>query len=390
MGLAGAPEASSVRLLLGPEGPAVLAAAAAAGEGLRAAEELRRRWPAELVAAALTQHELRQRAAAKFPAAQAMLFTRAGLEQASSARVAGVRATRFAGCSRVADLCTGIGGDLLALAAVTDVLAVDRDPVHLLLARHNADAAGLGDRVTTWLGDVEAADLNGVAAAFVDPARRSGGHRLSAGDVSPSLAWCVSLAQRLPVGVKAAPGLDHALVPAGWELEFVAQDGALKESVLWSPALATTGRRATVIEGAAVSSLAGGHAGPAALAAPGDWVLDPSPAVTRAGLVADLAEQLDAWQFDPMIAFLCATTPQPTPYGRWLRVEASQPWQLKSLAATLAAADVGAVDLRRRGLAGDVEEIRRRLRLRGSRRVTVLMTRYADRPWAIVGTPVAP
>ena len=33
-----------------------------------------------------------------------------------------------------------------------------------------------------------------------------------------ALAWCVALAGRFPVGVKATPGLDHALVLAVGEL----------------------------------------------------------------------------------------------------------------------------------------------------------------------------
>ena len=387
MGLAGSPEASSVELLLGPEGPAVLAAAAAAGGSMRAGETLRRTFPADLVAAALTQQGLRSRAHEKFAEADAMLFTRAGLEQASSSQVAAHRARRLTPYHRVADLCCGIGGDLLALAAVVpNVLAVDRDPTHLRLARHNADAIGLGSPVSTWLGDAQAADLSGVEAAFVDPARRSDGRRLS--DGSPSLAWCIELADRLPVVVKAAPGIDHTLVPAGWELEFVAEGTALKEAALWSPALATARRRATVLEGGVTHSMTSGDARPAQVAEPGDFVLDPSPAVTRAGLVAELAEALDAWQIDPMIAFLCAASPTSTPYGRWLRVEASLPWSLRRLADSLKAADVGTVDLRRRGLAGDVEDVRRRLRLSGTRRVTVLMTRHRDEPWALVGTPV--
>jgi hypothetical protein len=392
VGLAGSPEASSVELLLGPEGAAVLAAAErAAGPSLRVGEALRREFPGDLVAAALAQLELRTRAAGKFADPSALLFTRAGLEQASTAAVAAHRAQRFSPYDRVADLCTGIGGDLLALAGVGPrVLAVDRDPVHLLLAAHNAAAVGLGDRVETWLGDVENADLSGVLAAFVDPARRSDGRRLRSADGSPSLAWCTALADRIPVGVKAAPGIDHAQVPSGWELEFVAEDGDLKEAALWSPGLATATRRATVIDRSGVHTMIGTAAPPADVAEPGPYVLDPSPAVTRAGLVAELAAELDAWQIDPMIAFLCASAPTPTPYGRWLQVEASMPWNLRALATTLAAADVGAVDLRRRGLAGDVEEIRKRLRLNGSRRVTVLMTRVGDKPWALVGTSPAP
>ncbi|MDX6255228.1 MAG: hypothetical protein QOJ11_1562 [Frankiales bacterium] len=376
-----------MELLLGGDGPAILAAAAQAeGSPLHVAETLRRSWPADLVAAALTQRDLRARAAVKFPDPDRLLFTRAGLEQASTARVAAHRAARFAAYEQVADLCTGIGGDLLALAAVSNVLAVDRDPVHLRLAMHNAAAVGLGGRVRTWLGEVENADLSGILAAFVDPARRAENRRTGSAAGSPSLVWCTGLAQRMPVAVKAAPGLDHALVPQGWELEFVAEGGDLKESVLWSPQLFTSARTATVIDADGAHVMAGTGAGQAEVGAPGPYVLDPSPAVTRAGLVAELASALDAWQIDPMIAFLCAEAPRPTPYGRWLRVEASLPWNLRALAATLAAADVGAVDLRRRGLAGDVEDIRKRLRLKGSRRVTVLMTRVLDRPWAIVGT----
>jgi THUMP domain-like len=143
-----------------------------------------------------------------------------------------------------------------------------------------------------------------------------------------------------------------------------------------------------VIDAGVIHTMTGGDADPARVDDPGAFVLDPSPAVTRAGLVADLAATLGAWQIDPVIAFLCAQRPTPTPFGRWLRVESSLPWNLRTLAQILTASDVGAVDLRRRGLAGDVEDIRKRLRLKGSRRVTVLMTRRDDRPWAIVGTPV--
>ena len=52
------------------------------------------------------------------------------------------------------------------------------------------------------------------------------------------------------VGVKLGPGLDPAAVPEGWELEFVADRRDLKEAVAWSPALAGTTRRATVLKAA--------------------------------------------------------------------------------------------------------------------------------------------
>jgi hypothetical protein len=65
-------------------------------------------------------------------------------------------------------------------------------------------------------------------------------------------------------------------------------------------------------------------------------------------------------------------------------VEASLPFSIKGLAAELRRLDVGPVDLRRRGLAGDVDVIRRRLRTSGSRRAVVMLTRVVNKPWTLV------
>jgi hypothetical protein len=63
---------------------------------------------------------------------------------------------------------------------------------------------------------------------------------------------------------------------------------------------------------------------------------------------------------------------------------------LKPLTAELRRLDIGAVQLRRRGLAGDVDELARRLRGRGSRTATVLLTRVVNKPWALVCTDLPP
>ena len=117
---------------------------------------------------------------------------------------------------------------------------------------------------------------------------------------------------------------------------------------------------------------------------PGEFLLDPNPAVTRAGLVQELARMLGATQIDRQIAFLCTSHPVRTPFARTLRVIDSAPWNSRQLPARLRALDIGAVDIRRRGLAGDVDQLRRRLRLAGSRRATLVMTRVKDRPWGLV------
>jgi THUMP domain-containing protein len=414
-------------VLLTLRGAAALARAAALRAAdpsrgdLAVAAELRREFPADLAAAAMAQWELREAAAAKFSRAREMLFTRGGYEQASGEVIARHRAARFAGARRIADLCCGIGGDLLALAApsagtssagtpaepgagdgeaglsVREILAVDRDPVHARLALHNARVYG-GVGARALVADVRDVPLTDFDAVFIDPARRAdarGGAatpgRFRAGVSEPPLDWCVELTGRVPaVCVKAAPGLPAELIPPGWEAEFIADRRDLKEAVLWSPAFADTAsdgqaaglRRATVLPGGQTMTAVPGD--PVGIAEPAAYLLDPSPAVTRAGLVEDLARTLGGRKIDEQIAFITLDHAAETPFARTLKVLHSAPWNEKRFAARLRELGIGAADLRRRGLAGDVDQIRRRLKLAGPHRATIVLTRAAGRPWGLI------
>jgi hypothetical protein len=350
---------------------------------LRLSTSLRQQFPPELVAAALTQYELRRAAQNKFSRAGRMFFTRPGLEQASAEVVSRHRARRFADCVVLADLCTGIGGDLISIAGQCETLAVDLDEVHLRMAVLNAEVYGVAAGVRALHADVRSVDLTGIDAAFVDPARRSGGQRLRTGHSEPPLAWCLRLAQVVPaVGIKLAPGLDRDCVPPGWELEFLADGRNLKEAVAWSPALATAARRATILPGG--HTLTPSDGAPVPVGPPGGYLLDPNPAVTRAGLVEELARAIGCWKIDDQIAFLSADHLVRTSFARTLRVIESAPWKEKQLTARLRALDIGAVDIRRRGLAGDVVQLHRRLKLHGTRRATLVMTRMLDQPWSLI------
>ena len=410
--------------LLTPQGAELLGRLAAqrdtATSQLALAERLRREYPASLVAAAMAQQELRRAAEAKFSRAAEMLFTRAGYEQSSSETIARYRAGRLEDARRVADLCCGIGGDLIALAAASDVLAVDRDETHARLALHNAAVYGRAERVTAVVADVRDVRLAGIDAVFIDPARRSGpgaapagtcarpgtGRRFRAGTSEPPLDWCAALASQVAaVCVKAAPGHPRGADPPAWEAEFIAEARDLKEAVLWSPSLATAPRhwprggprRATVLAAApAISRPALTRSSPvpatrSRCGEPGEYLLDPNPAVTRAGLVEDLARELggDTAKIDPQIAFLTLGRDVRTPFARTLRVRYSAPWNEKQFAKRLRELGVGAVDIRRRGLAGDVDQISRRLKLAGKTRATVVITRVNDKPWGLICTDPA-
>ncbi|KAB1904314.1 methyltransferase domain-containing protein [Micromonospora sp. AMSO1212t] len=384
-----------------PEGSAALAAAGrvAGGDPLAAAAALRSGGiPGDLAAAALTQAELRRRAAGKFGAAAAGMFlTRAGLEQATRRAVAARRAARLraAGVTTLADLGCGLGADALAAArAGIRVYAVEADPVTAAMAAANAEAAGLADLVTVECGDATAFDVTGVDAVFCDPARRRAGTGRRVFDpnaYSPPWDFVTGLAARVPrTVVKVAPGLDHALIPAGAEAEWVSVDGDLVEAALWCGELAEVPRRATVLRERddAVSLLAGTGAQEAPVGPVRRFLYDPDPAVVRAHLVAELAAGLDATLADPSIAYLYADEARPTPFARCLEITDVLPFSLKRLRTLLRERRVGRVEIRKRGSALEPEKLRRDLRLSGDEAAGLALTRVAGAPTVLVCRPV--
>src|SRR5262245_57933093 len=146
------------RRLLSSDGQAALAAAVelqpTEATYLACHQRLRRQFPDEVVKAALETALFRRKAAGKFERADRMYFTREALEQSSGEAVSTYRARRFAGYDRVGDLCCGIGGDLIGLSGVANVVAVDVDPIRLAMAEENLRAYDRHDRAQFVLGDV--------------------------------------------------------------------------------------------------------------------------------------------------------------------------------------------------------------------------------------------
>ena len=370
------------RQLLAPEGRAVLADAAALAPTeaafLASLEALRKRHAPELAKAALELALLRVKARAKFPAADRMYFAREPLEQATSEPVARHRAARFAGFGRVADLCCGIGGDALALAAAgLHVDAVDTDPLRVAMTEANARALGLDARVRGTAGDALTVPLPDVRAAFADPARRTDGRRyLDPEDYAPPLAALrARFAPGFPLAVKIAPGVVQAdLRSTDGEVEFVSLGGELKECVLWFGPLRTAARRATVLP-TGDALIAEVPREPRPLAPVGAVLYDPDPAVVRAGLTPDLAECIDAFPVDHQVQLLTADRHAPTPFATAFAVEHAAPFHVRLLREYLRARHVGRVTVVKRGSPADADDLMRKLKLVGPHHRTVLLTR---------------
>ncbi|MEO9247832.1 SAM-dependent methyltransferase [Citricoccus nitrophenolicus] len=387
----------------------------------------------ELVSAVLTQLRFRTQAAAKLgPFAANMLFTRAGLEQATRMNVAALHAGRFAaaGVRSVADLGCGIGADAMALAALDlEVTAVERDETVAAAATINLmpfpNATVVGADAVQWL---EALDAEPVAAGaarpegfWLDPARRvvssSGSSRVfDPESFSPPLSFVERLAGTgAPVGVKLGPALPHASVPAGCEAQWVSEDGSLTEAVLWFNALA----RPEVRRSALV--LGGGGAVPAELSSAADFgdsptvpvagtdgltgfLYEPDPAVIRAGLVADLVEREFAVAggrlLDEHIAYFCADEALDSRFATGYRVLEVMPYKVKGLRRWVRENGVTRLDIKKRGVDVTPEELRRLLMSgqgkggqgkgpkAAGRHATLVLTRIGEDRVAVVVEPL--
>ncbi|MBX7103299.1 MAG: methyltransferase domain-containing protein [Gemmataceae bacterium] len=376
--------------LLSPAGQVALAAADALAPTeatyLRHHRSLTRRFDPDLSRVALEQAMLRLRAREKFPLAAAMYFTREGYEQATCAEVARYRASRLVG--KVVEACCGIGGDTQALAARGPVVAIDADPLRLAIARENVRVSGHLDNVTWLHGDLREMSMPAGDVLVFDPDRRATGRRSARLiDLEPPLSL---LSQwRYPGSVvKLAPATPWAeldSLDAG--IEFVSLAGELKECTAWMGGLRGARRRATLLP--AQATLAADVPAPLRPAGPARaYLYDPDPAVTRAGLVTDLAERIDAGPLDSSTAFLTADHAVATPFARGYAIEASLPFHLGRLREYLRSVGVGRVTIIKRGSAVDVVTLTRHLKLQGPAYRYVMLTPVLGKPTALICRPL--
>jgi SAM-dependent methyltransferase len=388
-----------------PEGRAALGSLSGVPKGLSGVTKLRAAGrSADEAAWLLDQAELRGRAEKKLGAEAAqLLFTREALEQASARPVAEWRAGRLAealgSSARVLEVGAATGGDTIALAREgLRVVACELDPIRAGLLRWNVEALDLAEQIEVVEGDATIrawTDLDGV---YADPARRRQGRRtlgLEAGSPPLSVLRAIGCPQLV---VKAAPGLNPDEVPAELGLAFVSLRRELKESLLAGGQLrgvfaADPGEgRAWVLspEGRPARDLRGPRELPARVAAPGAFMFDPDPAVTRAGLIRALGCELDAWQLDPRIAFLSGDVAHDTPFATCHQVVQQGPFRRKTLAAWVRAQGAGRVDVKQRGLRGDPGQVAGKLPTKkGGPVVTAFLYQTDAGPQAVLCREVA-
>jgi len=339
----------------------------------------------------IAQAELRRRAKVKFSRAEKMFFTRQLLEQATDERISEYKATRFPSKQAMADLCCGIGGDLLGLAGHGQVTGVDRDPIAVLFAEANCRTLDR-DGVELEVADVNQYDVGSYQAWHLDPdrravgqptgSRRSSGRRRTtkveyqepAADTVNRLLECNPRA-----AIKLAPATK---APDGWaeraELEWIGSRGECRQQVAWFDDLARyPGERSATVFVSGCPSPLSVHGAPNSeiplSPTVGRYILEPHAAVLAAGLACVLARQHDLSEVSPGIAYLTSDDVVDDPILSCFEVTEVLPFDPKYVKKAIRQRNIGDLEIKKRGVRVSPEQLRKELRPKGDESATLLL-----------------
>ena len=319
----------------------------------------------------------RRAAAGKFPAH--WLTDADAAQQATPARVAGVRAARIAeaGAQMVHDVTCSVGSEAPAFRQRGIAwMGSDLDMPRLIMARHN-----LGQEA--WLAQADAlrpVTSDGVVVA--DPARRAGGRRITdPAQLLPPLPDLLDAHAGREMAVKCAPGIDYS----EWDglVSVVSVDGGVKEACLYTPGLAGGVRREAVVLREVEERVTDLDDDTVETTAPQRYIIDPDGAVVRAGLVRGWAARHELSMLDEHIAYLTGEQ-IPAGYSGFPFLEAVP---LRALKKVLASHGAGSVEILVRGVDVDPDQLRKKLKLRGKAQMAVVIARIGDQAVAHVCGP---
>lgn len=261
-----------------------------------------------------------------------------------------------------------------------------------------------------------------VGIVWMDPARRElrGAKKAQTERLfdpeafSPPFSFVLNLARTgVPMGVKLGPGFPHEGIPSPEDIaseanpnprveaEWIQSEGSLAELVLWFNALAQEGvaRTATSVRelpteeatpnGGSDEGSAGGSTEtsallppyeavsfrspltaeeaeqsvdvPVSLPQPGDYLLEPAPAIVRSHLVAEFAQSIGAFLLDEHLAYLCSAEPVEHPLVASYEVLEEIPLQEKQLKRWVREQGFTALTIKKRGVDIVPEQLRARL-----------------------------
>ncbi|XZE22305.1 class I SAM-dependent methyltransferase [Pirellulaceae bacterium SH449] len=347
------------------------------------------------------QGELAALAKNKFPESHNWFWTRTLLEQASDRWCANETAADFPSHAEVVDICCGAGADTLALAArCKSVRAIDAAATSVHLLKANAKLQNRSIQSSCQLA--EEVTLHAHDYLHIDPDRRTTGKRVTAVEgLQPS--W--PTVRRL---VEEAGGSSIKVAPATpWsELEilpevvrFLSRDRSVRQQRwLWglerwprgSIVVSVLSGNTWVHEVFLQSELDTACSRESLATDVAAFVADYDPGLRAARVSGLLAERIGCQMLDSAGGYFTANACHPHGMVRWFRSLDLLTMDAKKLRAYARSAGVGVWELKSRGVAVDLDKLRKDLPTTpGSERtLTLLFAKVCGRPRVIVAEPV--
>ncbi len=299
-----------------------------------------------------------------------------GLEQATSEPVARHKARRL-NEGVVFDVCSGVGGDSVAMASAgARVVSIDRSRERLRRTFWNARVYGVETAILPVRSMAESLAMPQSARVHIDPDRRIGRDRRAraVADYSPGLPFLRSLVNSARGGaIKLGPASDFSVFfdPLRTEIELISLGGECKEATVWFGDRATGRRRATALPSGASWTDRDGPDSPAAVGPLASCIFDPDPALVRSGLLDGFAVVHGLARFAPGIDLLTGPGPVRSPWLAAFEVLDVLPMDLKRLRKSLGNRGIGEVEIKPRGVDVRPETLRKSLGLEGEIRAAL-------------------
>lgn len=372
---------------------------------VRLTGKLRKTLTAEQVHLVLEQVDLRRRGRDKFAAADKMFFTPRALMQASDEVVAAYKAARFPAGQTAADLCCGIGGDLLALAEQGSCTGVDRDEVLVHLAQRNCEVTSRGGGRGV-VADAATFPVQDYAAWHIDPDRRPSGKRTTQVEhYEPPLEVLENLLARNPnAAIKLAPAADSLLSLREresfrgakgdylFELEWLETRGECRQQVAWfgSLALRPGEKSATIVDAASgPRTVRGRGEEPVPVAEKiGRFLYEPAAAVLAAKLTQILCNEHHLAAVSRQAMYLTGDNPLADAALTGFEVQEVLPLDQRQLKAWLRQRGIGRLEVKKRGCDVEPEKLRKNLGGQGAQFATLLICPIGEKVQAIVAQRV--
>lgn len=349
---------------------------------------LKKKYPQYPINEILTLIKLREKYLPKLKISNQWILTEKNAQQASSYLVAKYHGTLFSKFSSVADLCCGIGMDLMFLSENKKcTYAVDLDPHILISAQYNMKMSS-PDKYISFL-NIKAEEFNeDVEAVFIDPDRRTNEKRNADPlEMSPSINSVeLIIHQYQNIAVKLSPMIDYEkqTILSQHQLQFVSENNELKEILLCTGKLNDGIKRKCIIlpENICfddqrqltdeISTIC-------------KYLIEPNVAIIKAHLVEHLAYEIKAKKIDQHLALLTSDDFIDTPMAKSYEVNDIFDFSVNMLNKYISANHIEILDIKTRGFSETVESFRKKLKLKkGTKQAVLFIIRFEKKHLFII------